>query len=50
MYRSTPDLGLLRCVDTKEAYRLLEEIHAGTCRPHMNGFILAKKISRAEYF
>jgi len=43
-------LGLLRCVDAKEASRLLEEIHAGTCGPHMNGFVLAKKILRAGYF
>ncbi|XP_070005878.1 uncharacterized protein [Nicotiana sylvestris] len=30
LYRSTPDLGLLRCVDVKEASKLLKEIHAGT--------------------
>ncbi|XP_070025497.1 uncharacterized protein [Nicotiana sylvestris] len=46
----TPDLGLLRCVDTKEASRLLKEIHAGTYGPHMNGFVLAKKILQAGYF
>ncbi|XP_070047133.1 uncharacterized protein [Nicotiana tomentosiformis] len=45
----TPDLELLRCVDAKEASRLLEEIHAGTCKPHMNCFVLAKKILRAGY-
>ncbi|XP_070035328.1 uncharacterized protein [Nicotiana tomentosiformis] len=50
LYRRTPDLGLLRCIDAKEASRLLEEIHVGTCRPHINGFILAKKILRAGYF
>ncbi|XP_070025902.1 uncharacterized protein [Nicotiana sylvestris] len=50
LYRRTPDLGLLRCVGTREASRLLEEIHAGTCSPHMNGFALAKKILRAGYF
>ncbi|XP_070040496.1 uncharacterized protein [Nicotiana tomentosiformis] len=50
LYRRTPDLGLLRCVDAKEASKLLEEIHAGTCSPHMNGFVLAKKILRAGYF
>ncbi|XP_070005510.1 uncharacterized protein [Nicotiana sylvestris] len=44
LYRRTPDLGLLRYVYTKEASRLLEEILAGTCDPHMNGFVLAKKI------
>ncbi|XP_070034527.1 uncharacterized protein [Nicotiana tomentosiformis] len=47
LYRRTPDLGLL--VDAKEASRLLEEIHAGTCGPHMNDFVLAKKILRAGY-
>ncbi|XP_070040631.1 uncharacterized protein [Nicotiana tomentosiformis] len=30
LYRKNPDLGLLRCVDTNEASRFLEEIHAGT--------------------
>ncbi|XP_075083484.1 uncharacterized protein LOC142167225 [Nicotiana tabacum] len=29
LYRRTPDLGLLRCVDAVEATRLLEEIHTG---------------------
>ncbi|XP_075087614.1 uncharacterized protein LOC142169624 [Nicotiana tabacum] len=46
MYMRTPDLGLLRYGDTAEAIILLEEIHAGTCGPHMNGFTLAKKILR----
>ncbi|XP_070039481.1 uncharacterized protein [Nicotiana tomentosiformis] len=48
--RRTPDIGLLRCVDVKEASRLLEEIHAGTCGLHMNGYVLAKKILSAGYF
>ncbi|XP_016464536.2 uncharacterized protein LOC107787469 [Nicotiana tabacum] len=50
LYRRTPDLDLLRYVDTAEATRLLEEIHAEICGPHMNGFTLAKKILRAGYF
>ncbi|XP_075086303.1 uncharacterized protein LOC142169010 [Nicotiana tabacum] len=50
LYRRTPDMGLLRCVDAAEATRLLEERHIGTCRPHMNSFTLAKKIVRAGYF
>ncbi|XP_070052698.1 uncharacterized protein [Nicotiana tomentosiformis] len=50
LYRRTPDLGLLRCVDANQASKLHEEIHSGTCGPHMNGFILAKKILRAGYF
>ena len=43
-------MGLLRHVDVKEASRLLEEIHDGTCGPHMNGFVLDKKILIAGYF
>ncbi|XP_070002057.1 uncharacterized protein [Nicotiana sylvestris] len=39
LYRRTLDLGLLRYVDAKEASKLLEEIHAGTCGPHMNDMI-----------
>ncbi|XP_009589962.1 uncharacterized protein [Nicotiana tomentosiformis] len=50
MYRRTPDLGLLRCVDAAKAIILLEEILVGMCGPHMNGFILANKILRAGYF
>ncbi|XP_070007415.1 uncharacterized protein [Nicotiana sylvestris] len=50
LYRRTPNLGLLRCVDAKKASKLLEDVHAGTCSPHMNGFVLAKKILRAGYF
>ena len=43
-------MGLLRCVEAREARRLVEEIHAGTCGPHMNGFTLAKKILRSGYY
>ncbi|XP_070028988.1 uncharacterized protein [Nicotiana sylvestris] len=50
LYRRTPDLGLLRCVDAKEASKLLKDVHAGTCGPHMNGFVLDKNILRAGYF
>ncbi|XP_070017917.1 uncharacterized protein [Nicotiana sylvestris] len=50
LYRRTPDLGLLRCVGAREAFRLLEEIHVGTCGPHMNSFALTKKILQAGYF
>ncbi|XP_075091521.1 uncharacterized protein LOC142171726 [Nicotiana tabacum] len=50
LYRRTPDLGLLGCVDDTKATRLLEEIRAGTCGPYMNWFILTKKILRTGYF
>ncbi|XP_070056872.1 uncharacterized protein [Nicotiana tomentosiformis] len=48
--KRTLDLGMLRCVDAAEATRLLKELYAGTCGPHMNGFTLAKKILKAGYF
>ncbi|XP_070001825.1 uncharacterized protein [Nicotiana sylvestris] len=50
LYKRTLDLGLLRCVDAKEASKLLEDVHAETCGPHMNGFILAKNILRPVTF
>ncbi|XP_075103612.1 uncharacterized protein LOC142178182 [Nicotiana tabacum] len=50
LYRRTPDLGLLRCVNANQASRLLEDIHAEVCGPHMNGFVLDKKILRVGYF
>nr|XP_010318131.1 uncharacterized protein LOC104646426 [Solanum lycopersicum] len=47
LYRRTPDLGLLRCVDVVEAAKLIEQIHVGVCDTHMNGLALARKILRA---
>ncbi|XP_049375776.1 uncharacterized protein LOC125840854 [Solanum verrucosum] len=34
----------------ERASKLIEEIHGGTCGPHMNGFTLAKKTLRSGYF
>jgi hypothetical protein len=42
--------GPLRCVDDAMAKRLMEEVHEGTCGPHMSGHALAKKILRTGYF
>nr|XP_018628095.1 uncharacterized protein LOC108946072 [Nicotiana tomentosiformis] len=50
LYRRTPDLGLLRCVNVAEATRPLKEIYIGMCGPHMYGFTLAKKLLRDGYF
>ncbi|XP_060190576.1 uncharacterized protein LOC132619806 [Lycium barbarum] len=49
LYKRTPDLVLLRRVDS-EATKLIEEVHTGTCGPHMNGFVLAKKSLRTGYY
>ena len=50
LYRRTPNLGLLRCVDVVEALKIIEEIHVGVCGTHMNGLTLSRKILRAGYF
>ncbi|XP_075095095.1 uncharacterized protein LOC142173410 [Nicotiana tabacum] len=50
LYKRTPDLNLLRCVDAKEAEIIMNEVHSGVCGPHMNGYVLAKKILRAGYY
>ncbi|XP_070029195.1 uncharacterized protein [Nicotiana sylvestris] len=39
LYRRTPDLGLIRCVNAKEASKILEDVHAGTCGPPVNGLV-----------
>ncbi|XP_016440312.2 uncharacterized protein LOC107766100 [Nicotiana tabacum] len=49
LYKRTPDLNLLRRVDAKEAEKIMNEVHSGVCGPHMNGYVLAKKILRAGY-
>ncbi|XP_031378343.1 uncharacterized protein LOC116193738 [Punica granatum] len=50
LYRRSLDATLLRCVDGQEAQRLIQEVHGGSCGPHMNGLMLAKKIMRLGYF
>ncbi|XP_070032412.1 uncharacterized protein [Nicotiana tomentosiformis] len=50
LYKRTPDLNLLRCVDTLEAEKIMNEVHSGVCEPHMNGYVLAKKILRVGYY
>ncbi|XP_027771374.1 uncharacterized protein LOC114076473 [Solanum pennellii] len=50
LYKRTPDLNLLRCLDAEEAEKIMNEVHAGVCGPHMNGYVLAKKIPQAGYY
>ncbi|XP_075087841.1 uncharacterized protein LOC142169819 [Nicotiana tabacum] len=37
LYKRTPDLNLLRCVDSRETDRIMNKVHSGVCGPHMNG-------------
>ena len=41
LYKRTPDLGLLRCVDIVVDAKLIEKIHAVVCGTHMNELTLA---------
>ncbi|XP_033508674.2 uncharacterized protein [Nicotiana tomentosiformis] len=50
LYKRTPNLNLLRCVDAKEAEKIMNEVHSGVCGHHMNGYVLAKKILWAGYY
>ncbi|PKI75855.1 hypothetical protein CRG98_003770 [Punica granatum] len=50
LYRRLFEATLLRCVDGNEAQRLMEEVHEGNRKPHLNGLMLAKKIKRLGYF
>ncbi|RVW76533.1 hypothetical protein CK203_064341 [Vitis vinifera] len=50
LYRRSPDGLLLLCLDRASADRVMREIHAGVCGPHMGGHMLARKIMRTGYF
>ena len=50
LYKRMPIGVHLRCVDKGEAQKLMEVVHKGVCGAHMNGTILAKKITRQGYF
>ena len=41
---------LLLCLDRASANRVMREVHAGICGPHMEGHMLAPKIMRTFYF
>ena len=50
LYRRSSDGMLLLCLDHTSADRVMREIHAGVCGPHMGGHMLACKIMRTGYF
>ncbi|RVW13091.1 Pol polyprotein [Vitis vinifera] len=50
LYRRSPDVMLLLCLDRASADRVMREVHAGVCGPHMGGHMLARKIMRTGYF
>ena len=50
LYRRSPDGMLLLCLDRASADRVMREVHAGVCGPHMGGHMLMPKIIRIGYF
>ncbi|XP_047320555.1 uncharacterized protein LOC124924582 [Impatiens glandulifera] len=50
LYRRSFDGQYMLYVDCPEAQRILEEVHACVCGPHMNGLALAKKILCLGYY
>ena len=50
LYRRATNGVLLLCIDRDSADRVMREVHAGVCGPHMGGHMLARKIMRTGYF
>ncbi|RVW92638.1 Gag-Pol polyprotein [Vitis vinifera] len=50
LYRRSPDGLLLLCLDLTSADRVMRQVHAGVCGPHMGGHMLVRKIMRVGYF
>ena len=50
LYRRLADGMLLLCLGRASADRVMREVHAGVCGPHMGGHMLARKIIRTGYF
>ncbi|XP_017976480.1 PREDICTED: uncharacterized protein LOC108661990 [Theobroma cacao] len=50
LYKRSRDLVLLRCVDSTEARRIVEEVHEKICGAHASGHMLARQVMRAGYY
>ena len=50
LYRRSPDGMLLLCLDRDSTDRVIREVHARVCGPHMGGHMLMCKIMRTGYF
>ena len=46
LYRRSLDGLLLLCLDRASTDRVMREVHAGVCGPHMGGHMLMRKIMR----
>ena len=50
LYRRSSDGMLLLCLNRASVDRVMREVHAGVCGPHMGGHMLICKIMRVGYF
>ena len=50
LYRRSLDGMLLLCLDCASVDRVMREVHAGVCDPHMRGHMLMRKSMRTGYF
>lgn len=50
LYKRNYDGELLRCINIKEAKKILFKIHEGNCMTNASGHIIAKKILQQGYF
>ena len=50
LYMRSPGGMLLLCLDRASIDRVMREVHAGVCGPHMEGHMLTRKIMRTGYF
>ncbi|XP_019420707.1 PREDICTED: uncharacterized protein LOC109330893 [Lupinus angustifolius] len=50
LYKRNHDMTLLRCVEAKEAEKIIQGIHEEMFGTHTNGHSIARKIMRAGYF
>ncbi|WRX23660.1 Reverse transcriptase domain - like 10 [Theobroma cacao] len=50
LYRRSRDQVLLRCVDSAEARKIVEEVHEGICGAHASGHMLARQVMRVGYY
>ena len=50
LYKKGKNQILLRCVNSSEANKIIEEIHEGVCETHANGHKMARQVMRAGYY
>ena len=50
LYKKGKDQIVLRCVNSSEANRIVEEIHERVCKTHANGHRMVGQVMRADYY